>query len=867
MKTLFREFIAILKEVSLEVHWPLGSKAVNLNRRLKKQSTEDYWRNRERAGSAKLRVVALRYGIGSPVDNFRRDLGTIRSALILILGAFFAGAVLLATLLLAEFFLARYIRPDLIPSGNSIPPLGAFPTLAVQVSASLLGFYLASVSIVLGQSYSNVSADVRDLVLGSRRVRLYLKSVGIAIGGGLTLVFLESLGVPYGYGTLAGYGLLVVFSGWAFVQLAFGAFNLFNPIALGQEPLLTLFGAINRLGSEGLSKNEAILRVASREANRSLFVLAELIALTSSRGSGDRGRLAGMVEQLLALVRIYAHRKHLLAPTSEWFTRESFYPKWVEANHSETSMALKTSTPLQPRLEPSASWLERRSGELAAAALAACVAANDRDSVLRITNQVAATAHILARNYRIDDAIALSAIVRDRCWDIEAENPAAVAAAAAPPLFLANLLLGWREAVIDWPDEIRRVVNATKWDRRSTKTVQVRGSDRVWKAAQQLLREVKAEQDIQGRRATPDWYLRFALANESIFSLREFAKELPKHLDAFLKPTLTGLSPEVHALTGSQALQALAKVRLLADSLQQAAENLEVLRMGNDRQETEEFEGINELVRTSRTEVLRRIADALVQLRPDQTKSEPDLFGEALFTLIHHMEEAIATGDVALVKDVFPKVLYSSLVLQDHVVSTYQSPTYQVNSTTMDPTVDILELSGLAMIYATLRADQSDAPICQAWMDQLKLSPKPDEAARLVLNRLELKDGYASFGISQRDMARSEWEFRLTHKIVEAGYAAPEINPFVEERPASHAPPLIKMLGVSQHLPSISLKPRTIFAAEVIGPMSGETEDTLGSRRSLRRFYEERDRHGAEYDSQSDEAKKAVFEDTRDNFS
>ena len=864
MKTLFRESIAILKEVALEVRWPFGSKARNLKRRLKAQSTEGYWRNRERAASGRLRVIAHRYRIGSLVDLFRRDVGIVRSALILLIRAFSAGAILLATLLLAEFFLARYGWPNLIPSGDSIPPLGAFPTLAVQVSASLLGFYLASVSIVLGQSYSNVSADVRDLVLASRRVRLYLKSVGIAIGAGLTLILLQSVGVSYGYVTVAGYGLLVLFSGWAFVQLAFGAFNLFNPIALGQEPLLALYRAIDRLGSEGLSKNEAVLRVASREANRALLVLAELIDLTNARASIDRGRLAGMVEQLLALVQFYAQRKHLLAPTSEWFIREPVYPKWIEASHSETSIALKASTPLRPRLEPSANWLERRSGELASAALEACVLANDRDSVLRITAQVAATAHTLAKSYRIDDAITLSAIVRDRCWSIEIENPAAVAAAAAPPLFLANLLLGWRDAINDWPSEILTVVSETKWNRRSTKTVQIRGSDRVWNGAQKLLQEIRAEQDIDGRHVTPDWYLRFALANVCVFSLREFAKEFPKLLEDFLMPTSEGSSSEVIAMTGSQALQALAKAQLFADTLPLAAENFEILRMGNDPQETEEFEGISDLVRKNRNEVLQRIAEALVQLQPNQAKSEPDLFGEALFTLIHHTEEAIATGDVALVKDVFPKVLFASLSLQDHVLSTYQPPTYEVNSTIMDPTVDILELSGLAMIYAAIRGDQSDAPVRRAWINQIKCFHQPDQIARLILDRLEMKDGYASFGISQRDIARTDWEIRLTNRIVDAGNAVPEFDPFVRERPAWDAPPLIKMLGVTEHTRSIYLKPRTIFAAEIIGPLSGETEDNLRSRRSLRHFYEKKDFQDMREDSAKDNIAKTAFDGTGD---
>ena len=256
-----------------------------------------------------------------------------------------------------------------------------------------------------------------------------------------------------------------------------------------------------------------------------------------------------------------------------------------------------------------------------------------------------------------------------------------------------------------------------------------------------------------------------------------------------------------------------------------------------------------------------------MQLRPDQKKSEPDLFGEGIFTLIHHTEEAIATGDVALVREIFPKVLYTSLVLQEHVLTSYQSPTYQVNPTILDPTVDILELSGLATIYATLRGDQSDTPIRHAWMEQLKSLPQPDEIARVVLRRLEMKDGQVSLGISPRDIVRSEWETRLTRKIVEAGYTVPEFNPFVEEQPAWNAPPLIKMLGVFDHIGSMSLKPRTIFAAEVIGPLSGETEEILRSRRSLRSFYEAKDFHGAKGDSVNDGAGSKAFENTQDNLS
>ena len=841
-----------------KIRWPLGQRSRNLRRDLKEQSTEEYWLKRERSRSRGLRVISHRYRLESFAHGTQRNLGIVRDALFQLLRAFCVGALLFAVVLLAEFLLARYLWPSLVPSGQSAPPLSAFPTLAVQVLASLLGFYLAGVSVVLGTSYHNVSAEVRYLVLGNPRVRTYLASVGMAIGAGLTLVFLQSLAISYGYLSVIAYGMLVIFSGWSFVQLAFGAFNLFNPIVLGQEPILSLYRTINRLDGKGLSRNEAVLRATALEASRSLRVLAELIDLTKDRGSVDRGRLADMVEQLLTLVKFYSGRKHLLAPSSAWFLQEYVYPKWVEANDSEVSIALETSAPLQPRLEPSTDWLERRAAEITAAAIEACVEANDQDSVLRIRNEVAATAHVLSRCYRIDEATVFSVIVKNRCWSIQSENSAAAAASEAPPIFLAALLLGWKEAISNWPDEIRAAVDATKWDRRSTLAVQIRGSSRVWIAAQQLLRQVKAEHDIEGRRVTPEWYLRLALADACILSLQEFAKELPRQLDEFLSPTPAHPLPEVNAMTGSQALQALAKVQLVADILPQVVEDLELLRMGNDRQEVEGFQGLDEYVKTFRARVLKQLADALIRLQPEQSKSEPDLFGAALFTLTHHTEEAIAGGDVALVKELFPKVLSSAFLLQEYVLSTYLVPAQQVNSALLDPTVDILELSGLAMIYATLRDDQSAAPIRQAWIDKLNSLPRPDEEARLILNRLDFADGYSRLGITQRDIARTGWETRLSKTIAEAGFAPPADNPFEKPQPWN-APPLIKMLGILERGGPISLQPRAIFAAEVIAPLSAETEESLRKRRSLSIYYEQKDFQFRQDNSTCD------YEDMSDN--
>ena len=620
------------------------SRRRDLRRELKEQSTEDYWRRRERSRSRRFWLVARRYRLESLLAGSRDSIGIVRGAIPSLLRALAYGGLLLVAVLALEMGLADYVAPKLIPSGDSLPPLGTFPTLAVQVSASLLGFYLASVGIVLGMSYRDVSAGVRALVLGNARTRLYLASIGTAIGGGLTLVLLQSFGIPYGYGTVGVYALLVAFSGWAFTQLAFGAFNLLDPIVLGREPLRVLYRAIERLESKGLLGDQAVLQATAREADRALRILAELIDATSNRGQADQDALVGMVNGLLLQVRFYAHRKHLLEPTSAWFLPEPVYPKWVEADYSETSIALQTSTPLQPKTAPATDWLERRSAELASAALKACVDKDNREAALRITREVASTTRILATNGRLDDSIAFSGIVRDRCWAIQPENAAALAVAAEPPLMVTNLLLGWRDAIVSWPDEVRTTVAATEWDRANATVVQIRGPTRLWTAAQGLLREVRAEHEIQGHRATPDWYLRFALAGECILSLREFAEQFPKLLEDFVEPALKRSSPTLKAMAGSQALQSLMKAQLVVDTVPQVMKDLESLRLGHDPQPIEELENLGESIQACRSLVLTSMAEATKDLRPERSTSTPDLFGEALFSLVHHTEQAIANG-------------------------------------------------------------------------------------------------------------------------------------------------------------------------------------------------------------------------------
>ena len=707
-----------------------------------------------------------------------------------------------------------------------------FPTLAVPVLAGFLGFYLATVGIVVGNSYSKASQRVRNLLLKDEKSRLYLKLVGMAIGYGLALVLLRSLGFSFGYLTLIIYAVSVASGGWAFVQLAFGSFNLFDPALLSKDLLLQLYRSINNFDSGGLLASDIALEHSARDANESLQTLAELIGMIGERKPREHRSLVAVTNLLLGSVQSYAGKKHLLSPTSGWFLRRMTYQRWAEASELETAMALGTSTSLPHKIEPVMDWLERESAEVASAAFKVCIDGNDGDSALQITDSVAATARVMARHSLIDEALSFTRVFHDRCSTIQPSEEVAHVWAENSLSVLIELLLGWRKAVLSWYSEIRQTVETTKWDNRKTNNVKIRLPIRVRHRGQRLLHQIQAEHAISGCRLTPDWYLRSELAIDGLVALREFSTQLSDVLDQYFPDnTDTSNDPRIVAIAGLQALQTLRKCEVVIEALFEAKTSLLSLVKGNSVAEPVEFEDLRQQVLARSSPILQQLGEALPYLRPDNAKSSPDFFGQILSTLIHHSEQAIASGDTDLVIRVFRPVLPSSVTRFEYLASIYRPPTWQPGPRIFNPIIDLLELSGLALVYEALREDQSADPVRATWQDWIHEGGASTVRAKWALDIL---DTFSS-GLPIISLTRSEWKKRLSARVIEAGYAT-QRYPF-RRRPAVDAPRIVKILGVSSGAGTPTVTPRAIFAGEFIAPLAGESERQLRNRSGLRDYY------------------------------
>lgn len=298
---------------------------------------------------------------------------------------------------------------------------------------------------------------------------------------------------------------------------------------------------------------------------------------------------------------------------------------------------------------------------------------------------------------------------------------------------------------------------------------------------------------------------------------------------------MEGISSEAQAIAETGMLQMLSKANLVAEIMLGVIESLEELQHGHPTEASPEIEALPKSIKNLRASVLIGLGTVLDELLPEQMKSNPDYFGETLFTLLYHAEQAMSEGNVLIINRVFSSILTASLKLYYHLLSTYKPPIYELRPAIFNPVLDILDLSGLAIIYEELRGDESAKSVRQAWRDRANSLDNPKDAATYILDILDMTSGTFPLISSMR----LNWERHLADKIVECGYATPTYPPF-EETPILEAPMLIKMLGMDSYR-SLSLNPYLIFAGEVIAPLSGEGEQELRNREGLRRYYDRKD--------------------------
>lgn len=807
-----------------------------LTSELQHQLTRDYWELREHDDARRMRRLSRTIRLRDALDSIGQDAASSRRTIGAVFGGLALGVIAGGALLSAEWLLSQRWS-GVVPLGDERPPMGEFPKLAAEVTASLLGLYLAAVSIVVGTVYQDVSAEIRSLVLGGATTRLRLWLMGTALGAALFLVLLESVSIPFGTISLGAFALLLAFAAYAFIQLAFGSLNLLDPLALVSEPLAQLARSLSRL--DRLEKaHDALRRREAQGIQYRLHLLSQIVKESQMRSAISTSKLTTLARDVANAVVLYSYQRHRIPTNSGWHLPAASYPRWVESDNSSTDLAIHVGVPLQGKEEPDLFWLEAELGGLMAEVLAATVKAADRDAALTVLSLAGNSgAQVAALRYPDAADVYCRAVAR-MCREVPTDGKAGRAVQGEAPMLLMSRLLGWGQGIEQWPREIQESASETT---HGAIVGPMHGPRRVLQAVTDLRTQLEAEIMIEGKCISPAWYLRAALADSAILAIREYCRDLPKAVREHSSLSGSADLPATNTVAlCTQSIQLLEKAQLTVDRMASAVPQLEQFRGENAPVETPEFDAARIELSTIRTQVFRQLAAQLPQLEPSSDRSTPDWFGDAHYRCLHECADAIAMGDVGSVRGLFPAIMLASLRLDTYVRTTYTAPTYQVNSAVLDPLLDLLEISGLALIYGEVRRDTTANPITESWNRFLTDQADTQMLASAYLDLLDLSRPGVGLGLSPRSITRTAWEMRLSRDMIDRGLVRPRHSPFSEPQDWQ-APEIAQLLNMSEDYPTSSIDPRVLFAARVLAPASGESDADLRRRPELRQYYEQLD--------------------------
>ncbi len=316
-----------------------------------------FWSSSNRIGKIKFQLEAQTYKQKQAFAKFRENSVILTNLLGLGVKNLFWVAVFLS-------FLA-YVESSPLNELRTLKPLGDADKsylidqlrMYAQILTAIFSIYFATIGIILSAGYTKLRRDIIQLLTSEQVGSIYSRILVFSASFCLAATSLPLFGLEPGYLIYLTGTLLTLVTSLTLFPLGQRLFNYFDLKPLVGGELLPsiakhIEGAANTTNSDSLANHH------SQEARR---LLGQLIYIDDSIKEDTKAleeNLPSLTEQFSRLLLHYLHKKHEIDQSSYWFPRRRKHRQWFFAGDSATTMALNTSTQLNPEEKPDMNWFE-----------------------------------------------------------------------------------------------------------------------------------------------------------------------------------------------------------------------------------------------------------------------------------------------------------------------------------------------------------------------------------------------------------------------------------------------------------------------------------------------------------------------------
>lgn len=690
------------------------------------------------------------------------------------------------------------------------------------VSATFLGLYFTALSVLITSAYTQVTSDIRNLLMRDKVGNSYIQIVALA-GAYSTILFgFIITGNTPSFLSLVLLILLGIAEIYSFINLGIRIFVFFDPSTLVFYLRKDLVQWIKEATIKGSWwQVTPFQEFFQRQAENALNTYRNLIFVVKGEEHLRSQSLIKLANAIISLLRFYENQKSFIPSQSKWFKPTYRHKDWITTNHSETSIATQTGTNLLPKEVPDLMWLEKEIGKITDFALKGFLEKQDLTNTLYLFQSFLDLSKYLARIYCVEEAFLFFRIIKLNTQQhlkmFEVPNISketdldslrfTLALADFYALCFINILLGFSEGVEKLNIEFfEKFIKTTDW-KDNKNLYRERFPRKVIQQLESNKRHLDFERAAEGQTVTPIWYQLQLL----ILSYFRFLESSINFLligleEVFLQEAQALINQGKHIIAIQlieRGFEACHKYENHFFSLQEYCQELNKARKLEDIPSVnfswEDYQKKIEAIHDQLVILLSTSLYEIIQL--PKLDDFPDYFGHAYTVLTDECFKAMALGKEELFKTLFPKVFDACLEAHARQRKLENFDEESKFVLVADPIVDLLDLSGFSIIFQELDGKNFFDIVQSTWDSYFA-----DNKDRLFSIKLLITFGtHNSFIMSPRSITRTSWQqyferILRKRKLLNDDYSYGGFFDEEEEKTEKHPSKIIRTLTRSMML-------------------------------------------------------------------
>jgi hypothetical protein len=676
------------------------------------------------------------------------------------------------------------------------------------VGGVFLALYFTAISTVAANVYAAVPHDIRNLMLRDKVGNAYVRVVALLTALSGLLLLARAAGASVWHVALPVLAVLTLFSVYAFVRLGQRAFYFFDPTILATRVEADFRSWFRRARANGYRADDQAFQSHYRSRARAAAEsFTALVRITGRQETVDVAPLDRLAASIIRTLRFHARHKHEIPAQSLWFGQRPRHRQWFLTGATELMIAGPTFTSLQPEVVPDRDWVEEsllgslvdalrthlRSGRLLAAAMLLAAITDAIEDISRSgAPQLALTWSEAIASAAIDAVLTAPA-------DDPTEQRAIVAVLDTAMMLPLAIDIGMLKATTSFdvdsfdaeltsPTAICRVAHGRQ--------LPPRVKDYLELVASTLDFEKISNAPVR----TAQWFVvewglnHLALAMES--DLRRLLAWSADFAERVADQAVAAERFVEAAALSSRGLELAGRLGVLLDSSEQLAAEIETrARLGDDLPRPRwEWTQWREATEALQVDMIERLASTIPQLAlRDPREDIPDYLGEAVHRAGEACFDALAANRTVVFQRLYRPYFFGALTVSDRLRQQLadRHPVAAV-PWLAEPIVDLLSISGYALVFAELHANPALWNGVRALWDEFLGRPEGAAAAPVIAASIAYRE--SRLGLGPRDMLRT-WDGRTGAIIGQLPRAAPRHEFGAGE--VQHASALIRSLGGS----------------------------------------------------------------------